>query len=509
MEIRGELISKENPEKFCTLFPQHVAIFHIIKYLLLKTGKLKAGTACFYFLCRMFKRFQLYFFPALATLLTRLPFLFAGYGSEDDSWGLVQNARLMAETGTYTFSRLPGHPVQEYVLMLMPDAGPLAMNLLSLLFSILAVLAFTDCMRLLRLPNVLLWSLIFSLVPVFFISGTYTIDYNWALAFILWAWNFQLRGKLWLAGVFIGLAAGCRLTSVLVLPAFFWFSYSTKGFRTSVREMAVIAFFSGFTALICFTPALLNYGIRFFDTYRLPYPSIPKVLLKYTYGVWGITGVMALAIVKLNYFRHKKTILNSGAFQAMLILVFTFSLAFFLLPQKSSFMIPAIPFALLVAASVPVTNNTRVLLAALFLVSPVLFGINLSDAERGSSRSAAAIELHVAGQDVFFDVFTGPILIEHSRRMNRITYIRNAHEKYMKLKVPTALLCGWWMNQMLEEVHENGSNPNVYLVEYATENQIDSLLHLNLKINHLDEIDRGNDERYGITKTSEISVLLD
>jgi hypothetical protein len=65
------------------------------------------------------------------------------------------------------------------------------------------------------------------------------------------------------------------------------------------------------------------------------------------------------------------------------------------------------------------------------------------------------------------------------------------------------------MNQMLEEVHEKGSNPKVHLVEYATENQIDSLLHLNLKINHLDEIDRGNDERYGITKTSEISVLLD
>lgn len=61
---------------------------------------------------------------------------------------------------------------------------------------------------------------------------------------------------------------------------------------------------------------------------------------------------------------------------------------------------------------------------------------------------------------------------------------------------------------MLEEVHTKSANPDVVLVEYATPEQLDLLQALNLKIRHLDEIDRGNDERYGINKTSEVSELL-
>lgn len=444
----------------------------------------------------------------LITFLSRLPFLFAGYGSEDDSWGLVQNARLMAETGQYSYSRLPGHPVQEYVLMFMPEAGAFAMNLLSALFSVLAVWAFAECMKLLKLPHVLLWSLIFSLVPVFFVSGTYTIDYSWGLAFILWAFNFQLRGNLIWAGLFIGLAAGCRLTSVLVLPAFFWAIHSQNNWKLSVRKILITGSVAGLTLVICFIPAIINYGLSFFDTYKLPYPSLPKVIVKYTYGVWGITGIIAIIILKLNFLKNNKTLLEKSEFQALLILFFTFSLAFFILPQKSSFMIPAVPFALFIAASIPVSRKTLIINSVLFFISPVLFGINLSDAERGSSKSPLAIQMHVSGQDVFFDPLTGPVFIEHSRRINRMNYILEAYKSYKKINKPAALLCGWWMNQMAEEVHTIGENPNVKLVEYATENQLDSIIQLNLKIYHLDEIDRGNDERYGITKTSEVSELL-
>ena len=37
-------------------------------------------------------------------LLVRLPFLFAGYGVEEDSWGHVLHAALLNETGVYEVS---------------------------------------------------------------------------------------------------------------------------------------------------------------------------------------------------------------------------------------------------------------------------------------------------------------------------------------------------------------------------------------------------------------------
>ena len=49
-------------------------------------------------------------------LACRAPFLWAGYGKEFDAWSNALNARIIAETGIYEVSRLPGHPLQELLL---------------------------------------------------------------------------------------------------------------------------------------------------------------------------------------------------------------------------------------------------------------------------------------------------------------------------------------------------------------------------------------------------------
>lgn len=59
----------------------------------------------------------------LVILITRIPFLFDGFGSEEDAWALPMVAQRIAETGIYEVSRLPGHPVQEITYSLMADAG--------------------------------------------------------------------------------------------------------------------------------------------------------------------------------------------------------------------------------------------------------------------------------------------------------------------------------------------------------------------------------------------------
>src|SRR5947209_17108478 len=45
-------------------------------------------------------------------LLSRLPFLNAGYGVEIDGWRVALAARHIAQNGVYEVSRFPGYPLQ-------------------------------------------------------------------------------------------------------------------------------------------------------------------------------------------------------------------------------------------------------------------------------------------------------------------------------------------------------------------------------------------------------------
>ncbi len=442
-----------------------------------------------------------------AAVLSRLPFLKFGYGSEDDSWGLVLNARLMAETGEYSFSRLPGHPIQEFVFALMPEAGAFAFNFLSAIFSAIAVVAFADSLNRLRIPYWMPWAVIFSLIPIFFISGTYAIDYSWALAFILIAWNLLLRSKWVLCGFFLGLAIGCRITSGAVIVGFLWMLFQSRNERPW-KELITLSISCFITGLICYVPAFIQYGISFFDTYRLPYPSIPKVIVKGTLGVWGFTGCLALIWLILRKKNTSDSLISLNIREGSLIIIGLYSIAFIVLPQKSAFLLPAVPFLLLYFSALNLSRGELILVGVLFLISPITFGLNISDPERGASFSKLALHANVSGQDVFFDPLSGPLQIENTRRINRQEYIDQAYNSYLKVSEKSVLLCGWWMNQFSEKVFQNGENSNIQLIEFATSFELDSLESLNYKFLHLDEIDEVNDERYSMEKTKLVSLKL-
>jgi len=48
----------------------------------------------------------------IIVILSRIFFLNAGYGSEEDAWGVGLTAKHITATGEYEASRLPGHPLQ-------------------------------------------------------------------------------------------------------------------------------------------------------------------------------------------------------------------------------------------------------------------------------------------------------------------------------------------------------------------------------------------------------------
>jgi len=79
---------------------------------------------------------------ALAVLLTRLPWIGSGYGSDPDGYRVVIVARQIAHGGVYEASRLPGYPVYEYLTALTAWHAPWVSNAVTALFSTAAFVFF-------------------------------------------------------------------------------------------------------------------------------------------------------------------------------------------------------------------------------------------------------------------------------------------------------------------------------------------------------------------------------
>src|SRR5690348_11577757 len=167
---------------------------------------------------RFFKSdsFMLWLF-AFALFLSRLLLFCQGYGLDGDSWSVAITARNIASTGSYEVSRFPGYPVQEFISSLFYNGYAWRLNLLTALFSTIGILFFALTLKTWKFKNVFLASAALAFVPIIYINSTTTIDYVWALSFLLISLYFVARYQPLLAGLFIGIAIGCRLTSGAML----------------------------------------------------------------------------------------------------------------------------------------------------------------------------------------------------------------------------------------------------------------------------------------------------
>lgn len=440
-------------------------------------------------------------------VLSRLPFLFDGLGSEDDSWGLLLNAQLMANTGEYSFSRLPGHPFQEYFFSFFPNASPLFFNSLSAIFSFIAAIYFYNSANFLKIRNAFTWTLIFLCVPIIWISSVYTIDYIWALAFVLAAFYYLLKEKLLIAGILLGFAIACRITSGAVLIGFLFMNgnpFSTQNLKRNL----IIGSATVIIAIAWFVPAFLRYGVSFFGTYPLPYPSLPKITYKFSLGVWGASGFLAVIYLSFLKLKYRRSSFPSPILLGMCIIMALFTFAYFVYPQKSAFLITVVPFLLLIIADQPIPFRNEIIALVLLFISPFVIGANLNNKDRGANYSQFAITLKIANQEIFIDPFTGPLEVEKSRRVTRQNFVEKAYQDYIKISEKSVLLCGWWTNQFTVNVNQKSKNPEVSIGEFFNKNQLDSIINTGKSIYYLKEIDEANDERYQIVYTGKIAKLL-
>ncbi len=448
---------------------------------------------------------------ALVIFISRIPFLFSGYGSEEDAWGLILVARNISLTGIYEVSRLPGHPVQEYLLSLVWNFPSWLLNLFTAIISSIGVLFFMFTLRLWNIRNVIPAGIALAFVPAFYINSTNIMDYTWALSLVLMALYFVVSRKIILAAIILGVACGFRITvGAMVVPFAVLIYFEHK----SLRNAIILGGITTIVALFCFFPALYIYGTSFFTYYEyFPYPPFLKNIYKGTVGAWGVIGLVAVAVAAAGSFfayikltvNEKKKALPIFLSSALTILLYTYS--FLKIPQKSAFVLPMVPFIIIIL-SILLSRKVMWSFAGAMIVSSFFLGINLDNPLRGSKNSALAVRTTIGETPVSIDLLSGPVIADDTKRKQKIDYAKSVVKNLESTKEKTVIIAGWWQNELNYFALEN-PNPNVTYLYYADETQLrDSILTGN-RIYYLPEQDFYNDLRFKGDFTKTVSQTFD
>ncbi len=406
----------------------------------------------------------------LVVLLSRFPFLSDGYGLDGDSWAVALSARLLHDIGIYEVSRLPGYPVQEWLSSLVIEGGPFMVNSLSAVFSTVAVIFFFLTLRTLRFKRPYLASLALAAVPVFFIHSTTAIDYNYALAFMLGSLFFVTRERLLFAGVFLGLAIGCRITSGAMIIPLAIMALQGDGLKLNILRIFKIAIPALVIGALLFFPVYSEYGLGFFTFYNVPYPAIAKVLYKFSIEVWGVVGLLALVIATGLLFLPNRVTKRQYLFPrsvneryviAWLVAVDLYIIAFLKLPMEAGYLIPIIPFVILIFGKY-LYDKAFGFLCYMLILSPFLCTISPEDRLDASTPSDLAFSFNASDENLTFDVLKGPVIAYKSRRVNGQNFVNETLSAMDTSKTKSVLVSGRWYNQLLVQQGDTMKNAVIF-----------------------------------------------
>jgi hypothetical protein len=386
----------------------------------------------------------------LAVLLTRLPWITVGYGSDPDGYRVVAVARQIAHGGAYAASRLPGYPAFEYLTALTAWGPAWLTNAVTALFSAAAYLLFALILRTFAVARPALVAAGFAMTPVIYINSSGTMDYVPALACMLAALYALLRGRPGLAGACLGLAVGFRITSgALALPCCVWL-WQRASARAAARGMLALCGAMLLVAALCFAPVWHRYGTGFFSFYDNPwYPPWDVVAARALPLVWGTLGVVALGAATLSLpllAPAVRTALSAARTRQGLVFaalsVALYLVAFLRLPDEAGYLVPVVPMVLL----------------GLSLVEPPWLMAALS---------LALICSPFIALDRFGIVLRGPILEDHAVRVSQQRSTGAILAAAERLPGPAVIVAGWVLPRLELELGSDrqGTHRFIYLVE--------------------------------------------
>lgn len=452
----------------------------------------------------------------LFIFLTRIPFLFDGFGSEEDAWALHLVAERIGTTGIYEVSRLPGHPVQELIYASCWKTGPLFYNLLTAIISTVGIMAFAAMLNHLKIKNAYWCTFALAFTPIVFINSSNAMDYTWAMSFILISGYFISRKQILLAAGMLAFAVGCRITSGAMLLPYSILLWNLIDEKTRLKDCVYFISATLVGTLLVMSPVFYQYGLGFFTYYEhFPIPNFLKNAYKGSIAVWGIAGCLAIAyyIVKIMIKRngvtpvmYEEKNISIPLIKVCVITILLYTLAFINVPLKAAFIIPICPFLILGIALVSEEQTVRNL-SLIFLFSCFFLGINLAEDNRGSSQSSLAIIINIGENKVAIDPLQGLVLADQSKRKQQIAFAEKIISRTSAIQQKTILIAGWW-NAILQVKFKNKPIDSIIIRHYIDEPELKWLKESGYDLFYIEDQGEYNDLRFNKKMTERYAQQL-
>jgi hypothetical protein len=310
------------------------------------------------------------------------------------------------------------------------------------------------------------------------------------------------------AGILLGIAAGFRITALgMALPLAILF-ISQDSPKTTIKRLITFWGAAACLAVTAYIPPFVTYGPGFFMYYQyFPDPPMLKNIYKATIGAWGLMGWLAVIVALVasirSYINTKPSPFNQRLLMICSIVMAMYLYAYYKLPQKSAFVIPAAPFVIMAVAMLLRKNQLRYFAGAM-VFSSLFLGVNLDDPNSGSNRSALSFGFTAAGSSAAIDVLYGPVVADLTKRKNKIEYAAKVSDAILATNKKTLLIAGWYQNE-IEYYLIGKSRENLITAYYSDQQELQSYRDKGYVILHLPEQDLYNDLRYAGSFTSGFS----
>lgn len=325
-----------------------------------------------------------------------LPLIFLGPGTDLDVGGVYQAGRSILD-GNYQVSRLPGAPVFEAATGILHAVGGTALvNLASVAMAAVAALALFRILDREDIPHASWFALALVLNPFVWVAGTSMVDFMWAVALVLVGANLQLSHRFAPAVVFYVLAAGCRLSTLVlvgsVLVADLW---SPPDHR---RRVVLLGVATGLATALVYLPPFFEFGIDFLRS------DVPTSALLVQIGRFGAKntfffGPIMIGLVLWHLPRMLRLLPDVWTASMTLrigVIGFVASQVLFLrFPWKLAHLIPSLVCLLLVLAATQVLTRRAVAVLVVAQVVLATVTLNLAQPDQPNEATGGRIELSV------------------------------------------------------------------------------------------------------------------
>jgi hypothetical protein len=394
----------------------------------------------------------------LGVLISRVPFIEYGFGIDPDSWRVANVANAISATKQYVASRLPGYPVQEITYALLPIKSAAVFNLFTAFLSSLCVLYFAKFIKLLGIKHYIYPSVAFAFVPIIYINSTNSMDYIWALCFIVISFYFAISQKIFLSGIFIGMAAGCRITSAGMLLPLFVLVQSSSANKLH-RNFGKLL--SGFltTFVIAFLPVVLTYGLRFFSFSSGNVPIL-YIVKSFTIDVWGILGFLSLGfyslflLLRLFGRQQFRVFISDTINQLSLLVIALYVIAFAFAPYDPGYLIPIVPFIIILFTH-NLSARQSFIYCFMIVLSSFALGVNASDMPWRVEQSSFSYIVAIGQRPIEINLIRGPIIEDRLQRIARATYINKVIDFITTVEKNSVLVSGIWFTQLAVELNKS------------------------------------------------------